>query len=51
MQLGGRLVKIDIPREDTFVSNRVRHAIRFHMISWLRPDGSFVARKVECFSN
>ena len=51
MQLGGRLVKIDIPREDTFVSNRVRHAIRFHMVSWLRPDGTFVARKVECFSN
>ena len=50
-ELGGRLVKIDIPREDTFVSNRVRHAIRFHLVSWLRPDGSFVARKVECFSD
>lgn len=51
MQLGGRLVKIDIPREDTFVSNRVRHAIRFHIISWVRPDGTFAARKVECFSD
>lgn len=51
MQLGGRLVKLDIPREDTFVSNRVRHAIRFHLISWLRPDGTFVARKAELFSN
>ncbi len=51
MKLGGRLVKLDIPREDTFVSNRVRHAIRFHLVSWLRPDGSFVARKVECFSD
>ncbi len=50
-ELGGRLVKIDIPREDTFVSNRVRHAIRFHLVSWLRPDGSFAARKVECFSD
>ena len=38
-------------REETFVSNRVRHAIRFHIISWLRPDGSMAARKVECFSN
>ncbi len=51
MQLGGRLVKIDIPREDTFVSNRVRHAIRAHLVSWLRPDGTFVARKVELFSD
>ena len=50
-QLGGRLVKIDIPREDTFVSNRVRHAIRIHLVSWLRPDGSFAARKVELFSD
>ena len=51
MQLGGRLVKIDIPREDTFVSNRVRHAIRIHLVSWLHPDGSFAARKVELFSD
>ena len=51
MQLGGRLVKIDIPREDTFVSNRVRHAMHIHLISWLRPDGTFVARKVELYSD
>lgn len=50
-KLGGRLVKIDIPREDTFVSNRVRHAIKFHIISYVRPDGTYVARKVELFSN
>ena len=50
-QLGGRLVKIDCSREETFVSNRVRHAIRTHIISWVRPDGSFAARKIECFSN
>ncbi len=50
-QLGGRLVKIDIPREDTFVSNRVRHAIRSHIVSWVRPDGTYVARKLEAFSD
>ena len=49
--LGGRLVKIDCSREETFVSNRVRHAIRSHIISWVRPDGTFAARKLECFSN
>lgn len=51
MELGGHLVKIDIPREDTFVSNRVRHAIRSHIISWVRPDGTYAARKLEAFSD
>lgn len=51
MQLGGHLVKLDVPREETFVSNRVRHAIRSHIVSWLRPDGTFVARKLESFSD
>lgn len=50
-QVGGRCVRIDCSREETFVSNRVRHAIRSHVISWLRPDGTFAARKLDCFSN
>ena len=49
--VGGRLVKLDVSREETFVCNRVRHAIRTHIISWVRPDGSFAARKIECFSD
>ena len=51
MLCGGRTVKLDVPREDTFVSNRVRHAIDFHIVSWLRPDGTLVARKLELYSN
>ena len=51
MQVGGHLVKLDIPREDTFVSNRVRHSIRSHIISWVRPDGTYAARKLEAFSD
>ena len=51
VQLGGHLVKLDIPREDTFVSNRVRHAIKTHIVSWVRPDGTFAARKIEAFSD
>lgn len=35
--VGGRLVKLDCTREETFVCNRVRHAIRTHIISWVRP--------------
>ena len=51
MQLGGHLVKLDIPREDTFVSTRVRHAIHSHIISWVRPDGTYAARKLESNDN
>ncbi len=50
-QVGGRCVRVDCSREETFVSNRVRHAIRFHIVTWLRSDGVIAARKVECFSN
>lgn len=50
-KVGGRPVRIDCSREETFVSNRVRHAIRFHIVTHLRKDGTIVARKVECFSN
>ncbi len=50
-QVGGRPVRVDCTREETFVSNRVRHAIRFHITSWIRKDGSMAARKVDLFSN
>ena len=50
-QLNGHLIKLDVPREETFVSTRVRHAIQSHIISWVRPDGTFAARKLEAFSD
>ena len=50
-KVGGRAVKLDVSREETFICNRVRHSIQFHLTSWLNKDGSIVARKVECYSN
>ncbi len=50
-QVGGRLVKYDMSREETFACTRVRHAIRYHLISHVRPDGTFVAGKLEAYSN
>ncbi|MGI6158182.1 MAG: xanthine dehydrogenase subunit XdhA, partial [Saccharofermentanales bacterium] len=50
-QVGGHPVKFDTTREETFVSNRVRHAMEAHIISWVRPDGTFAARKLEVWSN
>lgn len=49
--LGGRLVKLDMSREETFASNRVRHAIRYHIVSHVRTDGTFVAGRLEAYSN
>ncbi len=50
-QVGGRKVKLECTREETFVNTRVRHAIRSHIITHLRKDGTIVARKLEAFSN
>ncbi len=49
--VGGRCVRLICQREETFVSNRVRHAMRVHLVTWMKPDGKIYARKVECFSN
>ena len=48
---GGHAVKLDVPREETFVCTRVRHGFLGHLISWVRPDGSFAARKLEAISD
>ncbi len=50
-KVGGRLVKYDMTREETFACTRVRHAIRFHITTHVRPDGTFVAGRLEAFSN
>ncbi len=49
--VGGRLVKLDMTREETFACNRVRHAIRYHITTYVRPDGAFMAGRLEAFSN
>ena len=51
LQVGGHLVKLDCSREETFFANRTRHGIRFHIISHVRKDGTYAARKIESFSN
>lgn len=51
LAVGGRCVKLDISREETFVNTRVRHAMKIHIKSYVRPDGRFVAREAEIISN
>ncbi|MGH4117262.1 xanthine dehydrogenase subunit XdhA [Clostridium sp.] len=49
--IGGRCVKLDLSREEDFVSTRVRHAMKIKIKSYVRPNGRFVARKVEVYGN
>ncbi|NCB05169.1 MAG: xanthine dehydrogenase molybdenum-binding subunit XdhA, partial [Clostridia bacterium] len=50
MQVGGRPVKLELTREETFTCSRVRHPIEFRVSALARRDGTLVARKVEAFS-
>ncbi|MDL2217781.1 xanthine dehydrogenase molybdenum-binding subunit XdhA [Christensenellaceae bacterium OttesenSCG-928-M15] len=49
--VGGRLVKLELSREETFYGTRVRHAMKFYMESYVRPDGRLVARSCKIYSN
>lgn len=50
-KVGGRAVKLDVTREETFISNRVRHAQKITLTSWVRPDGTFAARRYLGYSD
>lgn len=50
-QVGGRCVRLFYTREETFVCTRTRHAMDFHIESYLRPDGTLIARSVRAYSN
>lgn len=49
-QVGGRCVKLDCSREETFVSNRVRHAFDMRLVTHVRRDGKIMARRMELWS-
>ncbi len=51
LQAGGRPVRLELSREETFWATRIRHAIRFHIKAAVRPDGRLIARSVDILSN
>ena len=51
MQTGGRCVKLEISREETFSSTRSRHAMDFQLDTWVKPDGVLGARRFRAQSN
>ncbi|MDD2232462.1 MAG: xanthine dehydrogenase molybdenum-binding subunit XdhA [Sphaerochaetaceae bacterium] len=50
-QVGGRCVGLFYTREETFVCTRTRHAMDFDITTYVRPDGSFAARRIVAYSN
>ncbi len=50
-RVGGRPVQLTYTREETFACTRTRHAMKFHIVSYIRKDGSFAARSIEAYSN
>lgn len=49
--VGGRAVKLELSREETFSCTRTRHAIDFDIESYARPDGRLLARQFKSLCN
>ncbi|MDR0584440.1 MAG: xanthine dehydrogenase molybdenum-binding subunit XdhA [Treponema sp.] len=50
-QVGGRLVKLELSREEVFCATRVRHSEKIYLKTWVRPGGRLVARSYTAYSN
>lgn len=50
-QVGGHPVKIELTREETFVSTRTRHAMHFDIKTAINRNGRLIARKMTGYSN
>jgi xanthine dehydrogenase molybdenum-binding subunit len=50
-QVGGRPVKLMYTREETFYGTRSRHAMKFYITSYVRPNGTFASRKIKAYSD
>ena len=50
-QVGGRCVKLDVSREETFQNTRSRHAISFDVKAAVSKDGRLMGRECRAVSN
>ncbi|MDR2798689.1 MAG: xanthine dehydrogenase molybdenum-binding subunit XdhA [Treponema sp.] len=51
LRLGGRLVKLELTREEVFFATRVRHGMQIRLSSYVRSQGRLVARQYRAYSN
>lgn len=50
-QVGGRPVKMDISREETFCNTRTRHSIEFDLAAGVDKEGKLLAKDMHSYSN
>ncbi len=50
-QVGGRPVKLDLTREETFCNTRTRHSIEYDLTAGVDADGRLVAKEMHAYSN
>lgn len=50
-QVGGRPVKLDVSREETFCNTRTRHSIEFDLAAGVDKEGKLVAKDMHSYSN
>ena len=50
-QVGGRPVKMDISREETFCNTRTRHSIEFDLTAGVDKEGKLLAKDMHSYSN
>ncbi|MCL1974900.1 MAG: molybdopterin-dependent oxidoreductase, partial [Firmicutes bacterium] len=51
MQTGGRCIKLEISREETFFATRSRHLMDLDITSWVEANGILSARRLRANSN
>lgn len=51
MQVGGRPVKLDLSREETFCNTRTRHAIEYDLTAGVDKEGHLLAKDMKAYSN
>ena len=51
MQVGGRPVKIELSREETFANTRPRHSIEYDLVAGVDEEGHLLAKDMHAYSN
>lgn len=50
-QVGGRPVKLELTREETFVNTRTRHSIEYELTAGVDEEGRLIAKEMKAYSN
>lgn len=50
-QVGGRVVKLEVSREETFCNTRTRHSIEYDLTAGVDKEGHLVAKDMKAYSN